>query len=466
MRPPKPPAVLVAACVALAAVACGRTAPAPNIVLVSVDTLRSDALRAYDPQAPELPTLDALAASSARFEHAVAPAAWTLPSHASLLTGVYPHRHGAVHRKATLARSVPTLASLLWARGYETVAFTDGGFLDPSYGFGRGFTRYDDRLSGGVEPLPWIPRFGRPGPAGNSDLFARADAFLAHRQAAEPLFLFVHTFAVHDYYRAHDPDHSLACLTGNDTCAPEEWEALAGHYRAALRRLDGGVARLLEAVRAGLADRPTYVVLLSDHGEGLDPAQGHTHHGGALRPDVLSVPLLVSGPGVEARDVATPVSLVDVAPTLLALAGNSERPLGRGAAGAPSADFDGTSLAPLLSGGARARLAALALASRSLHAEEHSYWWRDGRRHAARDAGTRALAVGVLRGGWWYSKTPHHELAERLDGPAGGAPPLHALREAARPFFRAPAVATDPHAESAELEASLRALGYGGGGAP
>ncbi len=320
-------------------------------------------MRAYDPAAPALPAIDAFAAKSARFTYALAPAAWTLPSHASLLTGVYPTRHGAIHKKTTIAGEVPHLAALLAARGYETAAFTDGGFLDASYGFGRGFRHYDDRTSAGATPLPALPRGGKPGPEGNSDRFARAEAFLAGRRArpenSEPLFLFAHTYAVHDYYKAHSwarpatgarhalvAERNLECLQGQRRCSDEDWSALAGYYRAEVRRLDGAVGRLLATARRALADRPTYVVLLSDHGEGLDPALGPTHHGGALRRELLAVPLLVAGPGVEARAVETPVSLVDVAPTLLALAG------GRGA------DFDGRSLVPLLRDGARDRLAA------------------------------------------------------------------------------------------------------------
>ena len=242
---------------------------------------------------------------------------------------------------------------------------------------------------------------------------------------------------------------------GEAQCTAREWEALAGYYRAELRRIDGAVGRLLAATRAALDDRPTYIVLLSDHGEGLDPVAGATHHGGALRRDLLAVPLLVSGPGVEPAAIATPVSLVDVAPTLVALAG------------AEGASFDGRSLAPLLSGGMGGRLASLALAGRTLQAEEHYYWWRGGRRRAARDVASRAISVGVLHGDWWYTRAPHRELAERLPIASSGrtaAPPLPVLRRAAKPLLRAAAVETEPHAESAELEATLTALGYAGGG--
>ncbi|HET9766250.1 MAG TPA: sulfatase-like hydrolase/transferase, partial [Thermoanaerobaculia bacterium] len=245
---------VVATALVLSAQACDRPAPAPNFVVISVDTLRRDALRAYDPSAPALPHLDALAARSVRFSHALAPAAWTLPSHASLLTGVYPNRHGAVHRDATIARAAPALAGLLSRRGYETVAFTDGGFLETTYGFGRGFERFDDRLSRGIAPLPALPRGGKPGEAGDSDLFARADAYLRQRAPGRPLFLFAHTYAVHDYYQAHswarpaaggaaapDATRNLDCLVGKARCTPEQWAALGGYYRGELRRLDDAV---------------------------------------------------------------------------------------------------------------------------------------------------------------------------------------------------------------------------------
>ena len=441
----------------IAALGCSRPAPPANFVVISVDTLRRDALRAYDPGAPALPHLDALAARSARFSQALAPAAWTLPSHASLLSGVYPHRHGAVHRNATISRAVPSLPGELARRGYETVAFTDGGFLDTSYGFGRGFERFDDRVASGVPPLPQLPGAGKPSAAGASDRFARAESYLRGRKPGRPLFLFAHTYAVHDYYRgragAAATDHNLNCLLGQTRCRDEEWRALGDRYRAELQRLDEAVGRLLAAVHAALGDRDTYVVLLSDHGEGLDPAAGVKHHGGTLAREVIAVPLLVAGGPVSPRDVDTPVSLVDVAPTLLALAG----------APGPREGFDGTSLAPLLHGGVRGSLAALGLAGRTLRAEEHAYWWRDGRRRAALDVGTRPVSVGLLRHGWWYSRGPGGEFAERLDGKPAGPAPLPALRHEAAPLLRAPTTVTAPHEESPELRATLRSLGYAGG---
>src|SRR5688572_13996204 len=116
--------------------ACGGEQRPPHVILISIDTLRRDALAAFEPGAGALPALDRLAAESVRFEHALSSASWTLPAHASLLTGLYPDRHGATDRRVTLAAEVATLGELLAARGYETAAFTGGGFLDPEYGLG------------------------------------------------------------------------------------------------------------------------------------------------------------------------------------------------------------------------------------------------------------------------------------------------------------------------------------------
>jgi arylsulfatase A-like enzyme len=454
---------LAVSCALLAAlVGCRHPDAQPNVVLVSVDTLRRDAVPGDGAAARELPALAALARGSVRFEHAFAAAAWTLPSHASLLTGSYPHRHGAVHRQATLSRAVPSLPARLAACGYETVAFTDGGFLDASYGFGRGFHRYDDHTAAGVAPLPWLPHGGRPSVDGGTDLFARAIAYLGRRDDRRPLFLFVHSYAVHDYYKqqldgrresAAVEGHDLGCLTGERPCPDSDWERLAAQYRSELRRLDGGIATLLATVDARLGERPTWVVLLSDHGEGLDPANGAPHHGGALEPEVLGVPLLVHAPGLEPRRLDAPVSLVDVAPTLADLAGASRH------------GFDGRSLLPLLRGGLGGAIARVALAHRTIEAEEHLYWWRDGQRHESREVNTRALSVAVVHGNWWYERgRAGDELVGALRPTAYGKPPLLALRGEAAPWLRTRAVATAPRAESAELERTLASLGYGWGG--
>ena len=487
--------VTAAALGLLVAAGCGAEAeaPAPHVLLISVDTLRRDALRAYAPAAQALPAFDALASASLRFDQAWSPAAWTLPAHASMLTGLYPHRHGAVHRRATLATGVATVAEALAARGYETAAYTDGGFLDHDYGLARGFERYDDHAADGAAPPAWLPRGGEPEPVRQRRPFVRAVAHLRNRQEGRPLFLFTHTYAVHDYFYANaqaggaaqsEPaageeaaeleggldgedggdvavsrlgpaaQANLRCLMGDRPCPPEEWRRLRGLYAGELRQLDRFLGDLLGTARERLADRPLWVILTSDHGEGLEPAAGTAHHGGQLHPDVLGVPLLVAGPGVETGSVATAVSLVDLGPTIAALGG-----------GALDGGVDGRSLLPLLRPGLLAPLARRRFANRTLQAEDHYYWWAGGKRRTARDVPPRPFSVAVARDGWWLWRGMGREEVVSTGGGPTDAPEetLSALRRAAALLLRERTTSSAAPDIDHERERQLESLGYGGG---
>ena len=186
----------------------------PHVVIVSVDTLNRNALRSFAASARPLPVLDAFAEENIRFLNAYSTASWTLPAHASLLTGLYPDRHGANKDTRALGIGVGTVAEALRSRGYQTVAFTGGGFLNARYGFSRGFDRYDEHLGEEAEAAAiGLPREGAPPPGGSEDLFARAIAFVSQRPSdAGPLFLFLHTYSVHDYYKLRE--WALARLQG------------------------------------------------------------------------------------------------------------------------------------------------------------------------------------------------------------------------------------------------------------
>jgi arylsulfatase A-like enzyme len=148
------------------------------------------------------------------FETALSPAAWTLPAHASLLTGVYPDRHGATDPRRRIAPNLPTLAQELREAGLETVAFTDGGYLHRRFGFAAGFDRYDDWVRDpDRRPVLNVPRGGAPDPQVGSALFDRTIAYLAQRRPEDPpFFLFLQTYAVHDYFRV-EPE----CTRGRGT---------------------------------------------------------------------------------------------------------------------------------------------------------------------------------------------------------------------------------------------------------
>jgi len=205
-RPPTAFCVLLAGRLVTAlALACGwlgRARPR-NVVPISVDTLGRGSLRPFRRDAAELPNLDGFAHRSVIFESALSPAAWTLSAHASLLTGVYPDRHGATDPRRRIAPKRPTLAQELRQAGLETGAFTDGGYVDRRFGFAAGFDRYDNwGRDPDRRPGLSVPRGGAPDPQPGSTLFDRPIDHLAQRHLGDPpFFLFLRTYAVHDHFR-------------------------------------------------------------------------------------------------------------------------------------------------------------------------------------------------------------------------------------------------------------------------
>ncbi len=297
----------------------GRPTPqGPNVLLVTIDTLRADHVGAYGARDAATPTLDALAAEGARFETAIASSPLTLPSHASILTGRYPPAHGVRHNGTfRLEAEVETLAERMTEAGYSTGAFVSAWVLSRPFGLAQGFDRFDDRMS------------ARRAVAGGylerkaADTTGQAIAWLA--QCERPFFLWVH------YYDPH-ADYSPP--------APLDERFRARPYDGEIAHVDAELARLLGALRdSGRLER-TLVVATADHGESLGEHLEETHSY-TLYDATLAVPLLVRGPGVPAgRVVGGVVRSVDVAPTILARAGI-----------AAPAGLDGEDLSPLWSDG-------------------------------------------------------------------------------------------------------------------
>jgi choline-sulfatase len=301
-----PPVALAALALAAALAGCdGRTAaPASGggdrierIVLVTIDTLRADRVGCYGDADAETPALDAFAAEGVRFETAISPAPITLPSHATLLTGRDPPRHGVRHNGLfRLAPDVPSLAEHLRASGFATAAFVSAFVLDRRFGLDRGFDHYDDSLGLLKGTIP-----GVASRRGDHTVDA-ARAWLA--SAPDRFFLWLHL------YDPHAP-HG----------APEPWGS-----RFAGRAYDGDVAfadAQLGRLRAALQERwpgGTLWWLTSDHGESLGEHLEATH-AYTVYDATQRVPLIVAGPGVPAGTTVTGVvALADVAPTLLELA--------------------------------------------------------------------------------------------------------------------------------------------------
>ena len=272
-----------------------------NLLLVTLDTTRADRIGCYGHADIETPAVDGLARRGVLFSQAIAPAPTTAASHASILTGLYPHRHSVrsngVFRLPDEQRS---LAEILGDNGYATAAMVSCFVLDDRFGFAQGFDRYDDEMAGG-------PDEGKEIAERRGDQTAARASHWLRQHADEPFFLWVHFFDPHAPY---EPPYPYA-----GTYASVLYDGEIAFADAQLGVLLGLVQEL------GLAEK-TLVIVAGDHGEGLGQ-HGERAHGYLLYDSTLHVPLVMScgdrlGGGVH---VSRRVSLVDIVPTALSLLG-------------------------------------------------------------------------------------------------------------------------------------------------
>jgi len=291
-----------------------RDSPRPNLVVVSLDTLRAKSLGCYGHGRDTSPFLDQIASEGTLFENAIAPATVTGPSHMSLFTGVYPPRHGMLTGMEPKAAGVDTLAQLFRAAGYHTVAFTEDGYIIADLGFTDGFSAYSENTGQGG--------LSRPAEGEVRLTFAQAEKWLRDNRRF-PFLLFVHTYEVHFPY--NPPEGYRTLFEGDDLPGQPERPMLRRwftDYDREIRFVDDELRRLFAAIsEQGLAGS-TVVVVLSDHGEEFGE-HGGWQHGSTVFEELLRVPLIFWAPGRidTGHRHATQVSLIDVAPTLLELAG-------------------------------------------------------------------------------------------------------------------------------------------------
>jgi arylsulfatase A-like enzyme/Flp pilus assembly protein TadD len=396
------------------------TPAAANFLLITVDTLRADAVGAYGSAARRTPALDALAAEGVRFDAAFAPAPITLPSHASLLTGLYPPGHGSRHNGIAVRADVPTLATVCEKAGLSTAAFVSAFPLDRRFGLARGFGEYGDRLP---RPAGGRPLNERPGSATVDEAIAWLQAGAGLKTGpSKRFFLWVHLFEPHAPY-------------GN----PRDGRPAFDRYMDEVAEADRQIGRLIDAL--GPARAATLVAVAGDHGEAFGE-HGEIGHSIFIYDTTLRVPLVMAGSGVARGVVTGPVSLVDVAPTALARLG------------LPALDADGVDL-----GGSQ----PTAPSSRTLYTESFA---------PLLDFGWSALR-SVRRDGWKYIAAPRPELfnvasdpdeaADRARDEPARAAELEGLtsRIAGPDLPRDARTSMDP-----EAERRLRALGYIGGAGP
>lgn len=337
-------ALALAAFPAPAALPSPASNAAPNLLLISVDTLRADHCSAYGYSRDTTPHLRALASEGARFDVAYAPASSTGPTHASVFTGLHPIAHGVIKNGVPLAAHFETLAERLAARGYQTAGVVSSFVLSAQFGYGQGFSFYQDEFDVTTSSMQQDTWQGHQ-VGGAFDRRADATTRLAarwlweSRDSRRPFFLFVHYFDPHAPYQP--PDRVLRrFVSGRDG---DELSRVVRRYDAEIVYVDEEIGRLLEIVeRQGLSD-DTIVIVTSDHGEGL-MQHAWMHHGLQLYEEQVRVPLVVRWPGhiAKGRVLAEPVVLVDLSPSVLELLGVP----------ADAAAFSGRSLAPALLEGA------------------------------------------------------------------------------------------------------------------
>lgn len=308
----------------LCVVACSTPTPR-NVLLISIDTLRADALQSYGYDKPTSPFLLELSHRAAVFENAFCPLPGTLPSHMSMLTGLYPEEHGVWPPDGVLSPEIPTLAERLSAAGFQTIGQTEGGYVHGGYGFARGFRQFSDA----ARHKEWDVETSLARTLEAIDEVAPSDRY----------FAFLHTYVVHDPYFPperyarlfwqEDPPPGLPELTGPQLSALDRSRrVLSAQERAFLRaRYDAQVRYLDDLLRdffRTLASRhrldSTLVIITSDHGEEFQ------EHGRLLHSQIYSeclrVPLIVIDPRLKAgHRVLEIAETVDITPTILDLLG-------------------------------------------------------------------------------------------------------------------------------------------------
>jgi arylsulfatase A-like enzyme len=324
-----------------------RAGTKPNVILVSIDTLRSDHLGIYGYARDTSPNMDALARDGVVFMKAYVSAPWTLPSHVSMMTGLDCRRHRVYYENDRMDPRQPTLAWILKENGYYCAAFTGAAFVSSFFGFSHGFNSYG---------------------MGQGDMRGSALAAEAGREATEwldsnadkPFFLFVHTFQVHDPYVCPEPYNSM--FLGKNPkwkkfdivedlgrrhnifrrLTEDERQNVIGLYDGEIRYTDEALIKALieKLKRLGIYDR-TLLIITSDHGEEFYD-HGAWAHTRALYDESIKVPLIIKFPGSRFRGqkLASIVRETDIVPTVLEGLG----------IGYDASLFDGRSLIPVITG--------------------------------------------------------------------------------------------------------------------
>ena len=301
--------------------------PRPSVVLIVLDTLRADAVSAYGAVAETTPNLDRLAADGLQYQHAFSPSPWTLPSHATLFTGLDVKDHGVgMGQQLTLPDSLTTLAEHLRDAGYQTAGFSENFLVSEKFGLTQGFDRFEwpelkEILENQAQGVGRLQSF---------NILKRIQDWLKTLDPDKPFFLFVNIYDIHAPYEVDlendflapgiDPAHAQRILDRypmwSSNCSrlpPEEaLSVLKSLYLGGVRRADTKLGEILDSVASKEGLSPPITVVTSDHGESLGEHKllGHRF---SVRNQTLQIPLFVHGlPEVPPAVLDVPVGLIDM----------------------------------------------------------------------------------------------------------------------------------------------------------
>ncbi|HJT18058.1 MAG TPA: sulfatase-like hydrolase/transferase [Thermoanaerobaculia bacterium] len=412
---------LIAVATAFVVACAPRPVQSPSnqtpVILISIDTLRSDHLPAYGYTKVDTPNIDALRADSILYQHAYSHVPLTLPSHVTILTGMLPADSGVHDNIGTrLGDNIPTLAELLKKNGYATGAAVSAFVLRHETGIAHGFDFYDDK----TKDIDAEHLLGRIQRIGMQTLQAAQPWIDAH--ASQPFFFFLHLYDPHTPYEPPEPF----------------FNKYPNHYDGEIAYADSVIGDLISDLKRNGVYEKALIILLSDHGEGLHD-HGEDEHGMFVYREEIQVPLIVKLPREQKKGatVTTPVQLIDVFPTIVERTATQAPPDPRRA---------GQSLLAFLNGGP----------NRSIYSETYyprlHFGWSD--QHS------------LIEGDRHLIRTPDPEL---YDLAADQAEKKNILRDDRRAFVRMSAVlqpfikgAAIPTGYDPEEAAKLAALGYVG----
>lgn len=392
--------------------AAAPVAKRPNVLIVTLDTTRADHTSAYGYERPTTPRLAEVARAGVRFEAAYAPMATTLPSHATMFTGLLPRTHGTLKNGLQVDASLPLLSEILAKDGYRTGAFLSSFAVASKFGLARGFDHYDDDFEDGQ--CKWdVERW--EGHKIEGDFCRRGDLTRASAEAwleksgyfpastgkttaagapEKPFFLWIHFFDAHNPY---DPPPEHAKLFPPKGNPPSELDHDIAKYDAEIHFADQEMGKLFDRLAAAKLLDDTLVIVAGDHGEGLMD-HGWMLHGLQIYEEAVRVPFVLRWPGKlpAGKVIAAPVELADITPTVLELAGLAMPKTKH----AP----EGLSLAAAMAGTASLDPQRAVLVQRRFYASD-----------SERGVRVKGSKHGLRRGDWKYIEAKEEDTFELYD---------------------------------------------------